>query len=88
MEKTVEWMPVFGVIPAVRTYYAAHPNEKHVEKHKQERAPEERLQRVGTAVALPDGGYRITLHSRTAGRQLLIRPPKPNERIDFSGREE
>jgi hypothetical protein len=82
MAKPTEWMPVFAVIPALKSFYAAHPDEKKVKQQEPKKEPEDRLERVGTAMAIAGGGYRVILNTRTAPRQLLIRPPKPNERMD------
>ena len=78
-----EWMPVFALIARRQTRHAAHPDFKGTLPPDES---EDVLQRIGTARA-EGGAYLIQLTVLPLNGQLLLRPPRSEDRCDFLLRE-
>lgn len=75
-------MPVFCVIPAMKTAYAAHSDVKVVTQPPHEKETQDYWQRIGTAVANSQGGFTIQLNAIPLNGVLVMRPPELNEQMD------
>jgi len=81
MSTSTEWMPVFLKVRETSILYASHPGTKNPKPQpRYSETSEDHYQRIGSALARPDGGYTIELPSVPRGGVLVIRPPKPDEK--------
>jgi len=82
MSPPPDWMPVFVVVAARRSYVAADPKSPQAGAQGTTAHGQDVLQRIGTAVRRPDGGYSIELTALPVNGRLLMRPPQPGELLD------
>lgn len=82
-----DWMPVFVMIPARRTHYAAHPDHKGpTPKATQIADGADFLQRIGTAIQQEDGSYLIELAALPVSGRLLMKAPTEHDHRDPTSR--
>src|SRR6185437_9426421 len=75
------YIAVFVVMWETPIIYASHPDTKNPKPPPQySQQSEEHYQRIGSALARPDGGYTIQLSSVPREDVLVMRPPKPDEK--------
>jgi len=75
-------MPVFVVLEARRTIHASMPRRGGQSRPTTTVEGQDFWQRIGTAIARPDGGYTIALAAIPIAGRLIIRPAKTGERRD------
>ena len=72
-----EWMPVFVVHEPMQTISSA--GSEYGQVRQSEEMKKTVWQRIGTALARPDGGWEVLVNVMPLNGRFIIRPPEPGE---------
>jgi hypothetical protein len=82
MQRHKDWMPVFVAFPATARVSATTGPIQESQETAPARTGQDYLQRIGTAIAQPDGTLHVRLVALPISGKLVIRPRREDEFLD------